>query len=102
MSSGRFSGLATASKAISGAVWADAGRALTQVAASKANKKRFMLSLLPMFFVCGFWDWPKPYPMSSPSPDLIRGLGDPVVDALPVKIANAGVYRIPRLESGGS
>src|SRR5260370_22801643 len=49
MSSGRFSGLATASKAISGAVWADAGSAPRQVAASTANKKRFIVTLLMMF-----------------------------------------------------
>src|SRR5260370_39688603 len=100
MSSGRFSGLATASKAISGAVWADAGSALTQVAASKANKKRFMVSLLPLFFVCGFWDWPKPYPGVIALPDFVRGVGVPVVGALPLKIADAGVQRIPRCVAG--
>src|ERR1700719_3976193 len=54
MSSGKFSGLATASKAISGAVWADAGNAPSEVAASKSNKKRFMVNLLPMFLCNGF------------------------------------------------
>src|ERR1700730_3464832 len=54
MSSGRLSGLATASKAISGAVWADAGNAPSEVAASKSNKKRFMVNLLPMLLCNGF------------------------------------------------
>src|SRR6266852_2234786 len=90
MSSGRLSGLATASKAISGAVCADAGNAPRQAAASKANKKRFMLNLLPMFFVCGFWDWPKPHPMSSPSPDFDPGIDQRSSSRCAcVKIANA-------------
>src|SRR6266849_8819908 len=100
MSSGRLSGLATASKAISGAVWVDAGNAPRQVAASKANKKRFMLNLLPMFLCvgCGIG---RNLPMSSPSPDLIRGLtGRSSGRCAAVTIASASGYWIPRLKRG--
>src|SRR6266481_978378 len=102
MSSGRLSGLATASKAISGAVWADAGNAPRQVAASKANKKRFMLNLLPMFLcVCVGCGIGRNLPMSSPSPDLIRGLtGRSSRRCAAVTIASASGYWIPRLKRG--